>query len=396
MTKLFMFEKPVGMKDTLPELYQLKKEVKDAIAKEVTQWGYAAIETPTLEYYETVGSVSAITDQQLFKLLDQEGNTLVLRPDMTAPIARISASTLKNTQRPLRLTYDAPVFRSQQREGGKPAEFEQIGVELIGDGSNSADGEVIALMMSSIEKAGLENYQIAVGHIGFVNAYLFEILGNEARVEVFRRYLFEKNYVGFRKEVDQLPLSSIDQRRLKELLTLKGGPDIINKARQLAESEPTIKSLQQLEQLIEVLEAYNLKDNILLDLNLVMHISYYTGVVFEAYSEGLGFPIGSGGRYDGLLEKFHDPEPATGFGLRLDRLTEALGKTKEAIRNDMCIIFSNERRKEAMEKAKQWREEGHTVVMQDLIGISDVDAYSAQFNNVTYFVGSNGNGGHAK
>ncbi|WP_178075335.1 ATP phosphoribosyltransferase regulatory subunit, partial [Pseudomonas sp. 2822-17] len=92
----------------------------------------------------------------------------------------------------------------------------------------------------------------------------------------------------------------------------------------------------------------------------VMHMSYYTATVFEAYSEGLGYPIGSGGRYDGLLEKFHRSEPATGFGLRVDRPTEALGKTKESITNDICIIFSNERRKEAMNKATELRRENRT------------------------------------
>ncbi|MDG5786617.1 ATP phosphoribosyltransferase regulatory subunit [Evansella sp. AB-P1] len=396
MTKLFMFEKPVGMKDTLPELYELKRQVRDAIAKEVSQWGYSTIETPTLEFYETIGAASAILDQQLFKLLDQEGNTLVLRPDMTAPIARIAASTMSSAERPLRLTYDAPVFRSQQREGGKSAEFEQIGVELIGDRSNSADGEVIALMMSSLEKAGLENYQMAIGHIGFVNAFLYEILGNETRVDVFRRYLYEKNYVGFRKEVEALPLSSIDQRRLKELLRLKGGPEVIEKARTLVESQEAKNALNQLDQLNEVLHAYDLSEKIIIDLNLVMHMSYYTGTVFEAYSEGLGYPLGSGGRYDDLLEKFNHPEPATGFALIVDRLTEALGKTKESIVNDVCIIFSNERRKEAMKKAQELRKDSNTVIMQDIKGINDVDTYSAQFSEVIYFVGSNGNGGGAR
>ncbi|SDZ34529.1 ATP phosphoribosyltransferase regulatory subunit [Evansella caseinilytica] len=392
MTKLFMFEKPAGMKDTLPELYQLKKQVKDAISGEIARWGYAPIETPTLEYYETVGTVSAIQDQQLFKLLDQEGNTLVLRPDMTAPIARIAASTLQSANRPLRLTYDAPLFRSQQREGGKPAEFEQIGVELIGDRSNSADGEVIALMMASLEKAGLSNYQIAIGHIGFVNSFLEEILGNETRADRFRRHLYEKNYVGFRKEAEQLPLSSIDKRRLTGLLKLKGDAAVLDHAHALVESAKAKQALVQIEQLMEVLGAYELIGKVSIDLNLVMHMSYYTGTVFEAYSEGLGFPLGSGGRYDELLSKFNHPESATGFGLRLDRLSEALGKTKESIISDVCIIFSNERRKEAMEKAQRLRKNDRTVVIQDLAGVADVDAYSSQFTEVIYLIGSNGNG----
>ncbi|MFA9559575.1 ATP phosphoribosyltransferase regulatory subunit [Evansella sp. AB-rgal1] len=396
MTKLFMFEKPVGMRDTLPELFQLKRQVRDSISQEVARWGYAPIETPTLEFYETIGAASAILDQQLFKLLDPDGNTLVLRPDMTAPIARIAASTLRKAERPLRLTYDAPVFRSQQREGGKSAEFEQIGVELIGDGSNSADGEVIALMMASLEKAGLKDYQVAVGHVGFVNAFLYEILGNESRVDAFLRFLYEKNYVGFRKEVDQLALSSIDKRRLKDLLQLKGGTEVLAKAESLVESQEAQDALAQLQQLISVLDAYNLSEHMLIDLKLVMHMSYYTGAVFEAYSSGLGYPLGSGGRYDELLSKFDHPEPATGFGLRLDRLTEALGKTKESITNDVCIIFSNERRKEAMEKAITLRQEERTVVMQDITGIKNIDSYSAQFTEVVYFVGSNGNGGGAR
>jgi len=92
MSKLFMFEKPIGMRDTLPHIYETKKKIKDQIGREFKLAGYQFIETPALEYYETVGTASAILDQQLFKLLDQQGHTLVLRPDMTTPIARMAAS----------------------------------------------------------------------------------------------------------------------------------------------------------------------------------------------------------------------------------------------------------------------------------------------------------------
>lgn len=176
MSSLFMFEKPLGMRDSLPEIYETKYIVKQKMDKEIKQWGYQFIETPTLEYYETVGAASAILDQQLFKLLDQQGHTLVLRPDMTAPIARLAASKLLNEDLPLRLAYNASVFRAQQREGGRPAEFEQIGVEYIGDKTVSADGEGIALMISLLEKAGVQKYQLSVGHIGFVQAFLNKFL----------------------------------------------------------------------------------------------------------------------------------------------------------------------------------------------------------------------------
>ncbi len=150
------------------------------------------IETPTLEYYETVGMASAILDQQLFKLLDKQGNTLVLCPDMTAPIARVVASSLKRANYPLRLAYQSLVYRAQQYEAGKPTEFEQVGVELIGDSTVSADGEVIALMAAALKKAGLTDFKIAIGHVGYLQALLLDSVQSEERAQALMRFLYEK------------------------------------------------------------------------------------------------------------------------------------------------------------------------------------------------------------
>lgn len=394
MTKPFMFEKPIGMRDTLPELYETKKQTSDFMMSEIRSWGYRAISTPTLEYYETVGVESAILDQQLFKLLDQQGNTLVLRPDMTAPIARLAASSLKNEGYPLRLTYQTNLYRAQQREGGRPAEFEQIGVELVGDGTTSADGEVIALMIATLKKAGLTNFKVAIGHIGYVNALLLEIVGNEERANVLRRFLYEKNYVGFRQHVKSLPLSSIDEARLLNLLKLSGGKEKIAEASELVQGEAGQSALKDLEKLWSVLECYGVTEYIKIDLNLVMHMSYYTGAVFEAYGSKLGVPLGSGGRYDELLEKFERPAQATGFGIRLDLLVEAIGDTKKE-KEQSCIVFSNENRLEAIKLATEKREQGEYIVLQDLAGIRDVDKLSEQFTNVIYCIGKEKKGGQA-
>ena len=237
MSRLFMFEKPLGMRDTLPELYETKHSVRTSISEVMKQWGYQFIETPTLEYYETVGAASAILDQQLFKLLDQQGHTLVLRPDMTAPIARVAASKLLKEELPLRLGYSANVFRAQQREGGRPAEFEQIGVECIGDGTISADGESIALLVDSLTEAGLEKFNLSVGHIGFVKEFFIDILGTEERVKALTTFLYEKNYVGYKEHVKQLTLSSIDKQRLLDFLKLRGGEEVIDCALKLLKTE---------------------------------------------------------------------------------------------------------------------------------------------------------------
>jgi ATP phosphoribosyltransferase regulatory subunit len=385
MSKPLMFEKPLGMRDTLPEMYEMKKQIREQLETEMSGWGYQMIETPTLEYYETVGLASAILDQQLFKLLDQQGNTLVLRPDMTAPIARLVASSMKGEAYPLRLSYQSNVYRAQQHEGGKPAEFEQLGVELIGDGTISADGEVIALMVSSLKRAGLSHFKVAIGHIGYVNALLLDIVGD--RADELRRYLYEKNYVGFREHVKNLPISSIDKGRLLGLLKLRGDKGMLAEAAKLVQTEEGTKALAELEELWNVLESYGIDQYVKLDLNLVLHMSYYTGAVFEGYGSNLGVPLCSGGRYDELLGKFERPGQATGFGLRLDLLVEAIGELKTK-RKTTCIVFSKERRAEAFQEAARLRTAGEAVVVQDIAGVEDVDGMSEQFTEVYYFIGA--------
>jgi ATP phosphoribosyltransferase regulatory subunit len=389
MSKLFMFEKPLGMRDTLPLLYEVKKRIRHAMTNEIEKWGYQFIETPTLEYYETVGAASAILDQQLFKLLDQQGHTLVLRPDMTAPIARLAASRLYEDGNPLRLAYNANVFRAQQREGGRPAEFEQIGVECIGDGTIAADAEVISLMIAALEQAGLKRFTVAIGHIGYVNALFLDVLGNEERANVLRRFLYEKNYVGYREHVKSLPLSSIDKRRLLKLLELRGDETTIIEAREQIDTEAGAKAIVELEQLCEHLRLYGVIDCIKIDLNLISHMNYYTGILFEVYAENVGFPLGNGGRYDELLAKFERKAPATGFGIRVDRLIEALGEPGEE-KNIHCIIFSQERFSEAVQLANERRRKGERVVLQHISGINDIDACTKQYSDITYLIGSAG------
>lgn len=386
-----MFEKPLGMRDTLPQLYETKSRVRAAISGEMKKWGYQFIETPTLEYYETIGSASAILDQQLFKLLDQQGHTLVLRPDMTAPIARVAASKLLNEDLPLRLAYSANVYRAQQREGGRPAEFEQIGIECIADNTVSADAEVIALMISSLKEAGLEDFQISVGHIGFVKELFLQILGTEERANALTKFLYEKNYVGYREHVKGLALSSIDKQRLLDFLTLRGGEAVTEWAFNIIENEQGKKAIHELKHLWDMMVDYGLESKLKFDLTLVSHMSYYTGILFEVYADQVGFPIGNGGRYDLLLQKFGKDTGATGFALHLDRLLEALGKLVEGTPTH-CIIFSDERRKEAFQLAKEMRAEGVQVVLQDINGVKNVDACTSQYDDISFLIGKAGRG----
>ncbi|MDP4164594.1 MAG: ATP phosphoribosyltransferase regulatory subunit [Bacillota bacterium] len=386
MTRLFMFEKPLGMRDTLPNLYEKKHSVRSRLEQSIKLWGYQFLETPTLEYFETVGSASAILDQQLFKLLDAQGHTLVLRPDMTTPIARVAASRMLKEDLPLRIAYSANVFRAQQREGGRPAEFEQIGVECLNDETISSDGEVIALMISSLIETGLEDFQLSIGHIGFVEELFLQILGTEERSKALRKFLYEKNYVGYRQHLQSLPLSSIDKQRLLDFLELRGGEEVIEKAFGLIENEKGREALLRLSELQVILRDYGVQNRVRFDLTVVSHMSYYTGILFEAYAGNVGFPIGSGGRYGKLLEKFGKSCSATGFAVRVDRLLEALGgnNIQEPAH---CIFFSPERREEAFKLAIELRKQNKKTVLQDISGVKDLDAFSKKYDNADYLIG---------
>ncbi|EKN71418.1 ATP phosphoribosyltransferase regulatory subunit [Neobacillus bataviensis LMG 21833] len=384
-----MFEKPLGMRDTLPELYEKKHRVRSSMAETMKLWGYQFIETPALEYYETVGAASAIADQQLFKLLDKEGHTLVLRPDMTAPIARVAASKLLDEDLPVRLAYSANVFRAQQREGGRPAEFEQIGVECLNEDTVSCDGEAIALLISSLKKAGLSEFQVSIGHVGFAQELFVQILGTNGRADALRKFLYEKNYVGYREHVNSLQLSSIDKQRLLQLLQLRGGEEVIGQALDIIENDKGKQAIIEMKELWDVIKDYGVEQFVKFDFTIVSHMSYYSGILFEAYAGNVGFPLGNGGRYS-LMEKFGKAASATGFAVRIDMLLEALGSS-QLENTTHCIFFSQERRKEAFLLASEMHEQGKRVVLQDITGVKNLDAFTKRFTETTYLIGGSAN-----
>lgn len=359
-----MFEKPLGMRDTLPFFYNQKRQARESLSNTIGTWGYQFLDTPMLEYLDTVGEASAIDETQLFKLLDQQGHTLVLRPDMTAPIARVAASQLKEQGFPVRLAYDGPVFRAQQIEGGKPAQFEQVGVEYIGDDSIYADAEVIALQIETLKQAGLDHFQLTVGHIGYVKGLLKEIFGSDQETsELFLRYLYRKNYVGFRKALKQTNISEEDQERLKKLLSLRGEENVLSTAKDITKNGACHEAIAELQQLHQILESYGVTEYVSYDLNLISHMSYYSGILFEGYAPELGSLLCNGGRYDQLLPSFQTEASATGFAIRLDRLVEAI-QQKDVTKSRTLILFDDSSFQDALQKANELRGDGQQVVLQ--------------------------------
>lgn len=378
MSAIKMFEKPLGMRDTFPEIYEKIEEVRQVGRKLLKQRGYSFIKTPSVEYYDTVGKASAIADATLFKLVDSQGNTLVLRPDMTTPIARVVTSKLLKEKIPQRLAYFENVFRAQQQEGGRPAEFEQMGVELIGDASVYADAEVIMTAIELIQAYGIESFKVTVGHAGVLSTILKDYTESEEQAHKLNKLLVQRNYVGFEEAVHtfDLPKTKTDALLafIEEALSLISIDDIEKYIRKN-------DALNYMQKLWQLLSQAGYEKYLAIDFTLSSHMSYYTGMLFEVFATGSGFPLGNGGRYDGLLDHFGTDIGATGFGLRIDRLLEAMPYC-DVFEDTALVLFTPERFADALQQAADLREQGKQVTFQSTEGLHDAEALKKHFTVV--------------
>jgi ATP phosphoribosyltransferase regulatory subunit len=376
MTNPKVFEKPTGVKDYLPHALTKLRRIERSVLECMHRWGYEQIMTPTIEYYDTVGVASATSDQKLFKLLNQHGTTIVLRSDMTAPIARVVGSLLKDQPFPIRLSYHGNVFRAFEEEAGREAEFYQTGVELVGDSSPEADAEVIALAIASLQAAGVPSFKIAIGHVGFLNGLFEETLpGRNSDQEVLKACLLQRDHVGYRDILRKLSLDPAWQKELEHILRLRGGQEVCSQALELSANEGAQAAIKHLCEVWDVLAAYGVQEHVLIDLTMIGDFSYYTGMTFEGYASQLGFPVCSGGRYDNLLAQFGRPAHATGFAIKTTRIVEVVEDSVEEQRK-VLIIYEAAQRRSALSAANHRRTHGE-VVVTELLSAANEDELSA-------------------
>lgn len=366
MSKPKGFEKPAGVRDYLPFAAEKLRAIERSVLDCMAGWGYRQIMTPTMEYYDTVGVASSTSDRKLFKLLNNRGTTIVLRSDMTAPIARVVSSMLKEEPLPLRLSYHANVFRAIEEEAGREAEFFQTGVELVGDDSPEADAEVVALAVASLKAAGVKSFKIALGHVGFLNGLLEEAIpGREEDREILKEGLLHRDYVGYRETLAGLALSERQREELEGILRLRGGKEICKQALELSGNALAREAVQHLSAVWEALEDYGVApQHVMIDLTMIGDFSYYTGMTFEGYAAELGFPVCSGGRYDNLLQQFGRPAPATGFALKTSRILDGVEGIDVVRELPLLLQYDAANRKRAFAEAEQLRAEGRSVILR--------------------------------
>lgn len=332
---------PEGTRDILFIDCADKKYVEGLLKKVYLQRGFMEIITPTLEFYDVYAGDSLWIDQEdMYKLFDSKGRILVLRPDITTPIARLAGTKLKESFYPLKLCYSQNVYRTNEDLNGKRNEFTQSGVELIGCKGLRADVEVIITAVKALLVAGVENFKLEIGHVGFYKGIMDELPLDIEDKEKIRRLIENKNFAALRDFLEEKSelLGKEKIEVLNMLPALFGDISLLERAKELSSNPTALEAINDIQKIYRMLEDVNLSQYISLDLGMVHHINYYTGLIFRAYIDGAGDNVLYGGRYDGLVSNFGVDVPATGFAINVDRILEVLKKENQ---NISCSITPN-------------------------------------------------------
>ena len=314
-----------GFADWVGAAADLRHRVAEAFLETFRSWGYAPIATPLLEPLATVGTgLRDVEQSQLFRFMDSDGTLLALVGERTVSVARVVATQMSRGPFPLRLCYAGPVLRNQPLLGGRRREALQAGCELVGGHGLAGDAECIALAASALERAGIGGVQIDVGHANLLPALLESAgLGPEAAIAV-RAALQRRDLVAVEEVLGHSEIAEAERELLLGFPTLRGGHEILDVARsRLPGATSAHAVLDELAELWSLLDSHGITDRVHLDLGAVRDWDYYTGPIFELFTADLGFPLGSGGRYDRLLSGFGEDLPATGFVLHVDRCCDA-------------------------------------------------------------------------
>ena len=305
---------PPGVQCFLGEEARRRRRIEERVVSVFEGWGYEEIIPPLFDYADVFAGEAL--GPRTYTFVGRDGSLLALRPDFTSLLAKIAAGRLADRPAPLRLYYSGEVLRYEPPKAGRQSELHQMGLEHLG-GGRAADAETLAIAAECLETVGAADWVLAIGHVG-VFAGLTAGLPRET-LERLRERVEAKDASGVRAVMHASPPAVRDA--LAELTTLGGGVDVLGRARTtLAFSPAAAAAVAELAEVVDALVAAGLGPRLAIDLGEVRGLDYYTGLVFRAYARGLGFEVGSGGRYDSLLARFGRPLPAVGFMLGLDRL----------------------------------------------------------------------------
>ena len=314
---------PEGTRDLLFEECAAVRAVEERLQKVFRAKGYSEVITPGLEFYDVFNMKSRYFPQEtMYKLVDNKARLMVVRPDSTMPIARMTATRLREQALPLRLCYSQSVYRNKPSMRGRSDEIRQTGIELIGSASARAELEVLANALEVLSSFETEGYRLEIGHIGFFKVLLKKLGCDSDTAENIRGLIEVKNYPALNDLLESIGDNEVT-RALKQLPRLFGGEEVFAETAALYSDSEADAVLAELRDTYERAVSRGYSGKITIDLGLVNRMDYYTGTVIKGYIEGCGDAVLSGGRYDKLLSEVGYDVPATGFAVNGDAVARA-------------------------------------------------------------------------
>ena len=225
---------PEGTRDRLFAECLERRQVQSALVELFRRRGYTEVITPDVEFYDLfVQSGNPIPQETMLKIIDRSGKIMVMRPDCTAPIARVAATKLKHLALPQRLYYDQTVFRDRQAHAGGSREIAQCGVEMIGAVGDKADLEMVAMAVDALRACTLPQFHIELGHAGFYRTLAGQMNMPQEELERLRAAIEGKNFALLNDLLE--PYRGEDAcAALRRLPYLFGGVEVLDEARKLA------------------------------------------------------------------------------------------------------------------------------------------------------------------
>jgi ATP phosphoribosyltransferase regulatory subunit len=308
---------PSGTRDVLPDETRELRAITDALRSIFERHGYGEVYTPALEYESVLARAGIDGAGPVHRVFDA-GETLVLRSDMTVPVARLVATRYPDVTDPLRFCYFAHCYRGTRPQWSQPRELLQAGIELIGSSAPGGTAEALTVLCDALDATGLSDYRVGLG-----DASLFATLMDRLDIDPAARpglleTLAGRDFVELRQRLSAIGLPEESTALLLSLPQRRGGPEVLE-----VSPGPAADAVAGMRQVSELLDP-RVAERVIFDLGLVRSIGYYTGAVFEVYDPALGVPLGGGGRYDDLLGRFGAVRPAVGFALDVERLHIAL------------------------------------------------------------------------
>ena len=318
---------PEGTRDLLFEECLARRSVEKRIKELFSRFGYSEVVTPGLEFFDVFnGSTRNFRTENLYKTFDSKGRIIVMRPDSTIPIARLVATRLKDAVMPLRLYYNQRIYENNALLKGRSDETVQAGIELIG-GKNSkrADYEVLCTAVEALSMFDKDNFRLELGHIGYFKELVAKLGVDEDVREEIRMLISTKNYPALNDLLATFGDNDVTSA-LKQLPRLFGGAEVFEKAEGIYTDDKIKSILDDLKEEYERLTGLGYEGKISVDLGIVSHTDYYTGIVFKGYLSEVGKYVLNGGRYDNLISEFGYDSPAVGFGVDVDAIARHLAK----------------------------------------------------------------------